>query len=335
MRLAPLALALLVSVALAGCGKETEVSNRGVQKYGVPSQDLGKSTGGGEVGEATAKAPAPAAAPSPSPAPAAPSPAPAPARPAPAPGGGAYAVIEVKDGGRITGTCKLSKAVDRQTIQVSKEIEQCAEGDHFSSQREVFDPETLGLQNCVVTLTDITKGKAWTGEMAKDDRSAVVDQKHCQYVPHILVVRDETQINVWNSDPTKHNIHGFMNTEQVNQFNFGTAEGVKAENVPEAFLERPAKYILRCDIHPWMNAYIWAVKNPYIAVTDAKGQYTLDDVPPGTYTVECWHEGMKADPIIQNGQIAGYNYQADFSTTKSATVEAGKDVTVDFVVPAP
>jgi plastocyanin len=330
---------------LAGCGQEPEITARGIRKSAIHTDDLGPAIQGGKVDVLAApreQAPAPQ-----QPGPVLPGKPPA---PSPGPGHvvsraspdagpqavGPYAVIEVKEAGTIRGTCKISKAATVPTIAVSKEVPQCGHGDSHPSERMVYDPATLGLKNCIVFLSDISQGKDWSGDMAKDDRSATLDQKHCKYVPHVMVVRAETQLAVLNSDPTKHNIHGFQNTELVTKFNFGTAEGASAPEVPEAFLDEPANYIVKCDIHPWMNAYIRAVKHPYHAVTDEKGAYVLDRVPPGTYKVVCWHEGMTSTPTTKDGAINGYVYGPDVvSPPKDVTVEANKEAVVDFEVPAP
>ena len=85
-----------------------------------------------------------------------------------------------------------------------------------------------------------------------------------------------------------------------------------------------------------MNAYVWAVKHPYYAVTDDKGAYVLENVPPGTYQVKVWHEGITAEPVLKDGEIVDYNYGPDLTPApKSVTVESGKDATVDFELTPP
>jgi plastocyanin len=148
-------------------------------------------------------------------------------------------------------------------------------------------------------------------------------------------VRAETQLVVKNSDPVEHNIHGYKTSELSTQFNFGTAPKVTMSEVAEAFLEDAAKYIVKCDIHPWMSAYVHAVKHPYYAITNESGEYSLENVPPGTYRVVCWHEGMIGTPVTKDNDIVGFNYSKDVEVEKTATVEASKEVVVDFEVPAP
>jgi plastocyanin len=323
----------LVVAPMAGCGGDPKTSERGVRKYGIPEDPL-EGEGGEvvEVGEAPTPAPSerPVADAGRENGPARPAPR-GPSRPA---RGGRYKVVEVSNGGTIRGTCKLSKAVQVPNVPISKDEEKCKHDSH-PSERIVFDAGTLGLANCLVYL-DIAEGKDWEGDMAKDERKAVLDQKQCVYIPHVMVVRNETQLEVWNSDPAEHNIHGYKNNELQTQFNFGTAPGQKMPEVAEAFLEDPAKYIVKCDIHPWMNAYVHAVTHPYHAVTDEKGAFELTNVPPGTYTIRCWHEGMQMKAQVgSDGAIASYTFSTDVQLDSKVTVEEGKDATVDFEIPAP
>ena len=163
----------------------------------------------------------------------------------------------------------------------------------------------------------------------------MLDQKGCVYVPHVQVVRAGTQLVVLNSDPVEHNLHAFKNTELVEQFNFGTPPGARKPDVPEARLKSPAKYIVKCDIHPWMNATVHATAHPYYAVTGKDGRFTLENVPPGTWTLVCWHEGMTWSAVVKDGAIAGYNYGKDVEVSAKVTVTTGGETTHDFEVPAP
>ena len=134
-----------------------------------------------------------------------------------------------------------------------------------------------------------------------------VDQKGCVFYPRIIGVRVGQVLQVKNSDAFLHNAHGLSGKD--NSFNVGqpTAGNVynwKAKN-EEVMLH------LKCDIHSWMNAYVGVVTNPYFAVSDTMGAFTIDKVPPGTYTLQAWHEKFGA-------------------TTKTVTVKAGAVATIDF-----
>ena len=153
----------------------------------------------------------------------------------------------------------------------------------------------------LAVVTDTGDGHAFCGEAIGAGAAGVLGQRlpsadPALHVPHILVVRTKTQLLFDNSDNALHNVHGYKESLLQTAFNVGSPALSKAVESNEAYLSDAAKYIVKCDIHPWMNAYIFAVTNPYYAVTDAKGQYSIDGVPPGTYQLEAWHEGMTEEP---------------------------------------
>lgn len=247
-----------------------------------------------------------------------------------------YSVLKdgVKDGGTIAGTITLDGDGPHGVapIVLMKEVEKCGHKEH-ASERVVMDEATRGLANCVVLIENITKGKDWPEAMRGKDRRAVLDQKDCKYVPHVMVCREKTQLEVRNSDPAEHNINGSYKGTQ--KFNFFTAVGSEPLAPGAARLTGAGKYTVKCDIHPWMNAIIHAVKNPYFAVTDAKGKFEIKDIPPGKYKLWVWHESMKETPVRVGGEISGYTYGPDFETRKTLEVKAGATTTADFKVPLP
>ena len=330
-----LALLLPAGLLLPGCNEaDVDLAGEGVARYGYLTPRA-KAAGEGadeesvtEIGKATAVAKA------------------GPKKNAPSPKrrtrrgrkgkAGKYEVIEggVKDGGTIKGVFKLAAKPTLAPIPITKDVAPCLHKEH-PSERAVYDAETLALANCVVMLVDITKGKDWPESLRTKSRTSELDQVKCIYVPHILVTRTKTQIVVHNSDKAEHNIHGYLESMANSIVNAGTAAEVRNIKPAELYLKKAGKYILKCDIHPWMNAYIHVVANPYYAVTNAKGEFELKDVPPGKYTLRAWHESMAEEAVTSGPEITGYNYGPDWEETRSVTVEAGGTVTADFLVPLP
>ena len=115
-----------------------------------------------------------------------------------------------------------------------------------------------------------------------------LDQKGCHYTPHVLGVRVTQPLEVINSDATLHNVHGMPETNR--EFNQGQPlQGMKntvSFTAPEVMIP------FKCDVHSWMNAYVGVVNHPYFAVTGSGGKFDLKTVPPGTYTIEAWHEKL-------------------------------------------
>ena len=135
----------------------------------------------------------------------------------------------------------------------------------------------------------------------------VIDQHACMYAPRVVGVRVGQTVQIKNSDTFLHNLDGLSGKN--NGFNIGQARaGLVYEFKPK---NEEVVLHLKCDVHNWMNAYIGIVTNPYFAVTNTMGTFQIDRVPPGTYTIQAWHE--KYGPV-----------------SKTVTVKAGGVSTVDF-----
>ena len=116
----------------------------------------------------------------------------------------------------------------------------------------------------------------------------VLDQKGCQYRPHVFGVQVGQPIEILNSDATLHNIHALPMANQG--FNVGQAlQGLRHTHT---FSTKEVMVPFKCDVHRWMNAYVGVLDHPFHAVTKTDGSFTLSGLPPGTYTVEAWHESL-------------------------------------------
>ena len=141
------------------------------------------------------------------------------------------------------------------------------------------------LADVVVSLKDVT-GKS-TGASAPP---AVLDQKGCVYLPSILAIQTGQKLIVKNSDPCVHNVHTSPTANpEVNEVQMpGGADLTFTFDKPEPFLK------FRCDVHPWMFAWVTVVDSPYFAVTGKDGKFTIKNVPPGKYTLEAAHRKLGA-----------------------------------------
>jgi hypothetical protein len=146
-----------------------------------------------------------------------------------------------------------------------------------------------GLQNAVVSIDPVTRGKSWPG-----GPKPVLDQRGCWFVPHLLLVPAGAEIDIVNSDGILHNIHTHpkLNTP-VN------LAQPKYKKVLTHTFERPEPVRVVCDVHSWMNAWIVVAAHPYQVVTGEDGAFSLDQVPPGSYTLKAWHEtlGTREQPV--------------------------------------
>jgi plastocyanin len=141
------------------------------------------------------------------------------------------------------------------------------------------------LADVVVSLKGIT-GKS-TGASAPP---AVLDQKGCLYTPTILAIQTGQKLIVKNSDPCVHNVHATPavpgNPESNQGQSPGAADLTYTYTQPEMFLR------FKCDVHPWMFAWVSVFDSPYFCVSDKDGRFVIKNVPPGKYTVEAAHRKL-------------------------------------------
>jgi len=118
--------------------------------------------------------------------------------------------------------------------------------------------------------------------------TTLLDQKGCRYTPHVLGVQVGQSIEVLNSDPTLHNVHAVPTENQE----FNTGQPLPGMKHTHRFSTREVMVPFKCDVHPWMRAYVGVLDHPYFAVSGPDGSFELKGLPPGTYTVEAWHETL-------------------------------------------
>jgi plastocyanin len=114
----------------------------------------------------------------------------------------------------------------------------------------------------------------------------VLDQQKCRYVPRVLGVQVGQQLTIKNSDPLLHNVRAEGAINET--FDVGTP--VQGVEVKRTFVTREVMVPIKCNVHAWMHAYVGVLEHPYFAVSDQGGRFSLPQLPPGTYTVEIWHE---------------------------------------------
>jgi hypothetical protein len=160
--------------------------------------------------------------------------------------------------------------------------------------------------------------------------SLLVDQKRCEYFPHVRAVPAGTQLEISNSDPILHNVHARRVTTEGLQTIFNIAQPMRGMRTPvEQRLDKPGVVVLTCEAgHPWMRAYLLVMDHPYVATTNEAGEFVIPDVPPGTYQITMWHEGIRLKRVLR--ALQRYEYEDPYEITRQVVVEPGKETVVDF-----
>ena len=208
-----------------------------------------------------------------------------------------YKPITVKNGGTILGRVTIKGEWKRINIPVTKDQGVCG--------KSLQDPTLIvnkagAVQNAVVRITDIRQGKAI------GDVKPVLDQKGCEYKPHVLVFTTGTSVEILNSDGILHNVHTF--SEKNTPFNKAQPKFLK--KITRKFNEAETIPV-KCDVHGWMSGWLFVTDNPYYDVTSEKGAYRLENTPPGEYTVEVWHErlGKQSKNVrVTANEVADINF---------------------------
>ena len=191
-----------------------------------------------------------------------------------------YSVIEVVDGGTIQGTVRFEGTVPApRAVAITEDVETCGD----SQLVQLLSAEGGKLANAVVSLVDITEGAG----LVEPASTPTIDQVGCRFTPHVLVAQANRPVHILNSDPLTHNVHTVsFDNRPVNR---AQPKGVQQIEIEFDVAE---KVRVKCDIHDWMGAWVVVIDHPYHALTDSGGSFSIENVPPGTYMLETWHEEL-------------------------------------------
>ena len=118
----------------------------------------------------------------------------------------------------------------------------------------------------------------------------IIEQKGCRYVPHISAVLAKEKVKIKNYDATLHNVRGTrLISNRKERVIFNLAQPMQGA-VNEVSFSEAGIYSLECDVHPWMQAWVVALENPFFRVTGDSGDFRLPSIPAGEYEVMAWHQ---------------------------------------------
>lgn len=217
------------------------------------------------------------------------------------------ASLQLVAAGDITGTVTLKGTPPKEKdITPLKEDPNCGKlhSEMPTTRFYVVGPNS-GLADVVISVQGIS-GKS-TGASASP---VVLDQKGCEYIPQIMAVQTGQSIVVKNSDPVLHNVHAIPtvagNPEENKAQMAGSADLSFSFPKPEMFVK------FKCDVHPWMFAWISVFDHPYFATSGKDGSFKIPNVPPGKYKLEASHR--KAGTVSQEIEVKdGEPLKVDFT----------------------
>jgi len=189
-----------------------------------------------------------------------------------------YKVADVVNGGAIKGRIIFKgEALPEVKIRISEDQQVCGHGFRRLKDLEL-SPED-GIANAVVIIEGVTEGKPFPRSVQ------LIDQHDCSFIPHVQVAQVGREFVILNSDPVHHNIHGYLNGRSI----FNLAQPFMGRRIP-VVLSGSGIIEIRCDIHPWMKAWIHVVEHPYYSITNSRGEFRVDEIPPGTYRLKVWQQ---------------------------------------------
>jgi Carboxypeptidase regulatory-like domain len=185
----------------------------------------------------------------------------------------------------LTGTAKLDgPAPKRAPISMAREPSCAANHKTPPMAEDVVVGPNGALQNVVIYISEGLPDMVWDPPQTP----VILSQDGCTYTPHVVALQTAQKLRVVNGDKTSHNIHPMP---------FGNPEWNKSQppGMPpfeESFARQEVGIPVKCNVHPWMRAYIAVLRHPFFSVTNESGAFAIKNLPPGTYTVTAWHEKL-------------------------------------------
>jgi len=230
-----------------------------------------------------------------------------------------YQVVEVSNGGIITGKIKSSTKVEDPVLPINikdksdpqeTELEKKTCGSSQQANMYVLSAANE-VANAMVIVEDVKEGKA------APQQDTFIDNVNCRFEPLISIAYLNSDFVIKNSDPLLHNTSlGKIVREGVRRTVYNLALPFKDQVIKKPI--RVAGLInVKCDAHPWMRAYLYGSRHPYVAITDASGNFEIKDLLPGNYTVRVWHEGF--EEIVKEVEVKA-GASAELNVTFAETI---------------
>lgn len=209
------------------------------------------------------------------------------------------------DAGKVSGTIHFTGKPPAR-VKIDMTMDPACAMTAAENDAEQYIVSNGKLANVYVYI----KSGAAPSKAAANSAPVVLDQKSCRYMPHVIALQQGGSVEFRNSDPTVHNVHttpasGENSVVDISQSPMGQPQ-------TRRFMQPETMLPVRCNNHPWMNAFINVADTPYFAVTGADGSFTIGGLPPGNYTVAAVHEKLGEQDVQISIQPKGV-VKADFT----------------------
>lgn len=215
-------------------------------------------------------------------------------------------IVDPATAASVTGLIKLDGPVPPVAAIKMSADPTCAKENPSPKSDSLVVAADGAIANVLVYVKD-----GLTGNFPAPSTPVVLNQKGCQYSPHVFGVQVGQPVQIVNSDPTLHNVHAMPKTNQ--EFNMG--QPIQGMKLDHTFTAREVMVPFKCDVHGWMNAHMAVLDHPFFAVSGPDGKFEIKGLPPGTYTLEAVHEKLGTQTITvelaaKDAKAADFSFKA-------------------------
>ena len=205
----------------------------------------------------------------------------------------------------ITGHVKLEGETPPEKLYKLSPDSECKHSTQITSKHYTVDANG-GLANVFIYVKDGLGGKKFPVPVT----SIVLNQQNCLYNPYVVGIQVGQTLEIKNGDNFMHNVHGTSPSGKNKEFNIGQPTKTKDKGIEQKFTKPEVFFEFKCDVHPWMLAYVGIVEHPFFTVTDTDGSFQIPDLPDGEYTLAAKHP--KAGEQTAKVKVVGGKAIADF-----------------------
>jgi len=171
----------------------------------------------------------------------------------------------------------------------------------------VLSEEVIVNDNGTLRNVFVYVKEGLSGSFSAPTTPVVLDQAGCRYQPHVVGLQINQPLEIRNSDATLHNVNAKPNANKP----FNVAQPVQGMKTVKKFEQSDVMVGFKCNVHPWMRAYVGVVEHPFFSVSDEEGTFAISGLPAGTYTIEAWHEvyGTQSQTVnVTEGQTTSSTF---------------------------